>query len=90
LLLDQLNQTRPNWPQLILKGSDKIPHDEYQKTVQGLEEKKEQLEADISRESAEFRAQARPVTLGAVQAQFRRRLRWWNLSPIDLSMLRRK
>jgi CHAT domain-containing protein/Tfp pilus assembly protein PilF len=67
-LLNQLNETTAQLARLVLNGPQKMAADDYQRTVQGLEEKKEKLEAEISRDSDEFRAQSQPVTLEAVQA----------------------
>ncbi len=67
-LLDQLNETTTQLARLVLNGPQKMSPEEHQKAVKDLEEKKEKLEAEISRDSAEFRAQSQPITLEAVQA----------------------
>ena len=53
---------------LVLSGPQKTPVEEYRKSIAALEERKEQLESQIGRRSAEFRAASVPVTLEAVQA----------------------
>lgn len=67
-LLDQLNDVVGQLARLVLNGPQKMPVDEYPKAIAALEERKEQLEAQIGRRSAEFRAASVPVTLAAVQA----------------------
>ena len=67
-LLNQLNETTAQLARLVLNGPQKMAPDDYQRTVKDQEEKKEKLEAEISRDSDEFRAQSQPVTLEAVQA----------------------
>lgn len=67
-LLDQLNDLVRQLARLVLNGPQKTPIDEYRKSIAALEERKEQLESQIGRRSAEFRAASVPVTLEAVQA----------------------
>jgi CHAT domain-containing protein len=67
-LLDQLNTAAAELAKLVLNGLQKRAPDDYQKQFAAREEEKEKLEAEISARSAEFRAQAQPVTLAAVQA----------------------
>ena len=67
-LLDQLNTAAAELAKLVLNGLQKRAPDDYQKQLAAREEEKEKLEAEISARSAEFRAQAQPVTLAAVQA----------------------
>ena len=67
-LLDQLNETRRQLARLVLAGPQKTIGAEAGPAVAALEEKREELEAEISRRSAQFRSQAQPVTLAAVQA----------------------
>ena len=67
-LLDQLNDVVGQLARLVLNGPQKTPVDEYRKSIAALEERKEQLESQIGRRSAEFRAASVPVTLEAVQA----------------------
>ncbi len=66
-LLEQYNETSGQLARLVLNGPQKLALEEHQNRVRELEARKEQLEADISRRSAEFRAAAQPVTLAAVQ-----------------------
>ena len=67
-LLDQLNDVVGRLAQLVLNGPQKTPLDEYRKAIAALEGRKEQLESEIGRRSAEFRAASAPVTIEAVQA----------------------
>ena len=67
-LLDQLNDVVGQLARLVLNGPQKTPVEEYRKSIAALEERKEQLESQIGRRSAEFRAASAPVTLEAVQA----------------------
>jgi CHAT domain-containing protein/Tfp pilus assembly protein PilF len=66
-LLDQLGSTTARLAKLALNGPEKTPAAEYNKQLASLEEQKEKLEAAISERSAEFRAQAQPVTLSAIR-----------------------
>ncbi|MEP6903990.1 MAG: CHAT domain-containing tetratricopeptide repeat protein, partial [Actinomycetota bacterium] len=67
LLLDDLNDTTTRLVGLVLEGSQKISADEYQKKIKELEQKRENLESEISRRSAGFYQQTKPVTLAAIQ-----------------------
>lgn len=67
-LLDQLNATTAQLARLALGGRASKPADDYRKQLTALSEQKEKLEAEISRRSAEFRAQTQTVTLAAVEA----------------------
>jgi CHAT domain-containing protein/tetratricopeptide (TPR) repeat protein len=67
-LLKQYNDVTARLASLVLDGPERMSFAEHQKTVADLETKKEELEAEISRRSAEFRAQSQPVLLSAVQA----------------------
>ena len=67
-LLDQLNDRVGQLARLVLSGPQKTPLEEYRKAIAALEERREQLESQIGRRSAEFRAASAPVTLEAVQA----------------------
>jgi CHAT domain-containing protein len=67
-LLDQLADARSQVAELTLKElGATVPETSLARLMQ-FEEKVEKLEAELSRRSAEFRAQAQPVTLAAVQA----------------------
>ena len=63
-----LNDVVGQLARLVLNGPQKTPVEEYRKAIVALEERKEQLESQIGRRSAEFRAASVPVTLEAVQA----------------------
>ncbi len=68
-LLDQLKTTRTEIARLSLAGPPpRTPLAEHRARIKALEEQRDQLEDQISRRSAEFRAQAQTVTLDAVQA----------------------
>jgi CHAT domain-containing protein/Tfp pilus assembly protein PilF len=66
--LDRLNDITASLASLVLGVPKNITPVEHQEKIKSLEEKKETLEAEISRRSAVFRAQAQPITLTAVQA----------------------
>jgi CHAT domain-containing protein len=66
-LLDQLTAARSQLSNATIKGAGKQSPAEHQANLKNLSEQVEKLEAELSRRSAEFRAQALPVTLGAVQ-----------------------
>jgi CHAT domain-containing protein/tetratricopeptide (TPR) repeat protein len=65
-LLDQLNDAAAELARLSLSGGSETS--ERQKRIQSLETRKEDLEAEISRQNEEFRARSQPVTLQAVQS----------------------
>ncbi|MBI1759806.1 MAG: CHAT domain-containing protein [Acidobacteria bacterium] len=67
--LDQLKTARTEIARQSLAGPPaRTPLAEHRARIKALEEKREQLEDQISRRSAELRAQTQPVTLAAVQA----------------------
>ena len=68
-MLDELNSITEQLAKITLEKSAKTPLDEQRKQINDLTEKKETLEADISRRNAEFRAASLPVTLDAVRAE---------------------
>jgi CHAT domain-containing protein/Tfp pilus assembly protein PilF len=68
-LLDQMNDATSQLARLVLNGPQRTTTTaEHQKRIKALEEQREEIEAEISRRSAEFRAGSQPVTLDAVQA----------------------
>jgi CHAT domain-containing protein len=67
-LLDELKQATVQLAQLALNGPGGMSLDDYRKTLEQAEERKEKLEAAISERSAEFRALSQTVSLPAVQA----------------------
>jgi CHAT domain-containing protein/Tfp pilus assembly protein PilF len=67
-LLDRLNDVTAQLARLVLGGPKNAAPVEYQKEIKTLEEEKEALEAEISRRSAEFRANSQPITLASIQA----------------------
>ncbi|MBX7222236.1 MAG: tetratricopeptide repeat protein [Blastocatellia bacterium] len=66
-LLDELAQTKTRLSNLILKGPGKQGIETHRTEIKELEEKAGLLEAQVSSRSAEFRAQAQPITLEAIQ-----------------------
>jgi CHAT domain-containing protein/Tfp pilus assembly protein PilF len=67
-LLLQLNDVVGQLARLVLNGPQKTSVDAYRASIEDLEQRKEQLESEIGRRSAEFRSVSVPVTLAAVQA----------------------
>ena len=67
-LFDQLTDSRSQLAEGVLKGLGATKAETSSERLKQIEEKVEKLEAELSRRSAEFRAQAQPVTLAAVQA----------------------
>jgi CHAT domain-containing protein/tetratricopeptide (TPR) repeat protein len=67
-LLDQLNDVVGQRARLVLNGPQKTPLNEYRTSIAALEERQEQIESQIGRRSAAFRAASAPVSLEAVQA----------------------
>jgi CHAT domain-containing protein/Tfp pilus assembly protein PilF len=67
-LLDRLVEVRSQLAALTLKEHDEAKPEIYRKRLDPLREKVEELEAELSSRSAEFRDQRRPVTLSSIQA----------------------
>ena len=67
-LLDQLKNTTAKLARVALNGRQDMTPDEHQQAIRALEGTKEELEALISEQSAQFRAQSRTVTLERVQS----------------------
>jgi CHAT domain-containing protein len=67
-LLDEFAQANAELAKAALGGPGKSSAEEYEKRLEALEHRREQVESAISVRSAEFRAQAQPVTLAAVSA----------------------
>jgi CHAT domain-containing protein/Tfp pilus assembly protein PilF len=67
-LLDRVAEARSQFSNATLKGAGKEGFDKHQENLKALAAQVEKLEAELSRRSVEFRAQALPVTLEAVQA----------------------
>jgi CHAT domain-containing protein/Tfp pilus assembly protein PilF len=68
-LLEQLRTTRADIARLALAGPPpRTKLEDHRNRVKALEEQRDKLEDQISRSSAEFRAQTQSVTLDAVQA----------------------
>jgi CHAT domain-containing protein len=66
-LLDELAAVRTQLATLIYNQPENIPDEQYRQQVANLREKSEQLEAELSRRSAEFRTISQAVTIEAVQ-----------------------
>jgi CHAT domain-containing protein len=67
-LLKKFNESTAQLARLVLNGPARLSFKEHQKRINELEERKQRLEEEISRISTEFRANAQPVTLDAIQA----------------------
>jgi CHAT domain-containing protein/Tfp pilus assembly protein PilF len=67
-LLDQFNETTAKLSRLVLSGRQLLSPEEFRKRIATLNDQREQLEAEVSRHSAEFRAQSVAVTLDAIRA----------------------
>jgi CHAT domain-containing protein/lipopolysaccharide biosynthesis regulator YciM len=67
-LLDQLNDINSKLAELVLNGPREKGRDEYQKQIQALESKREELESQVSRRSEGFYQQIQPVTLDAIRS----------------------
>jgi CHAT domain-containing protein/Tfp pilus assembly protein PilF len=67
-LFDQLTRARSQLATLKLKGPDVAKPDTYRTRVKDLEDKVDELEAELSSRSIEFGKQVQPVMLPAVQA----------------------
>ncbi len=66
-LLDDLKETNNQLAQFALNSAQRVTPERRQR-IKELEVRKEQFEAEVSRRSAEFRAQSQPVTLAHVKA----------------------
>src|SRR5262249_40764816 len=67
-LFDQLGERRSQLAALTPRASEVAGLDLYRTRLKPLEEKVDELEAELRSRSAEFRAQTQPVPLAAVQA----------------------
>ena len=67
-LFDQLKEARAHAARLVLGGPQKTTPAQHQDQIKSLDAQIERLEAEISRSSGEFRAQAQPVTTSAIQS----------------------
>jgi CHAT domain-containing protein/lipopolysaccharide biosynthesis regulator YciM len=66
-LLDRFNETTSRLSRLVFTGPQELTAEEFERRSKELNEEREQLEAEIARRSAEFRAQSQPVTIDAVR-----------------------
>ena len=67
-LFDQLKEVRAQVARLVLGGPQKATPAQHQDQIKSLDAQIERLEAEISRSSDEFRAQAQPITTSAIQS----------------------
>jgi CHAT domain-containing protein len=67
-LVEQLKTTTAELARLALNAANPTLADQRRLAIQSLEIRKEKFEAELAERSAEFRADTRAVTLGAVQA----------------------
>jgi CHAT domain-containing protein/Tfp pilus assembly protein PilF len=67
-LLDRFNETTAQLSRLVLAGPQQLTAEEFQQRNKELNEQREQLEAEIARRSAPFRAQSQPVTIDTVRS----------------------
>ncbi|MGB3188784.1 MAG: CHAT domain-containing tetratricopeptide repeat protein, partial [Limnoraphis sp.] len=66
-LLDELAAVRTQLATLIYNQPENLSEEQYRQQVANLRQKSDQLEAELSRRSAEFRTISEPVTIEAVQ-----------------------
>ncbi|ERT05055.1 TPR repeat family protein, partial [Lyngbya aestuarii BL J] len=66
-LLDELAAVRTQLATLIYNKPENLSDEQYRQQVANLRQKSEQLEAELSRRSADFRTISEPVTVEAVQ-----------------------
>ena len=67
-LLDQLNETTSKIADLVIKGPQSLSSVRHQEQIKGLEQQKEELEAEISRRSSGFYERSHTVTLEEIQS----------------------
>lgn len=67
-LLAELSATAARRATLIARGPGALPIEQHRANLRRLEEEQRRIEAEISRRSAAFRAEAAPVTIEEVQA----------------------
>lgn len=68
ILIDKLNDTNTQLAELSLSAPPNNSLAEYKNQIDAIQEKKNELESEISRRTGGFYAQSKPVTLNAVQA----------------------
>ncbi len=66
-MLDQLGTVTTELASFALGGPGRASLDDYEQQLAAMEAKHDQLEAEIGRRSAEFRARSMPVTVAAIQ-----------------------
>ncbi|MGF1602811.1 MAG: CHAT domain-containing protein, partial [Thermosynechococcaceae cyanobacterium] len=68
-LLDQLQALRSQRATLTFQGPGQLSPDQYRATLNDLKTQEDDLETQLARKSADFRAETQPVTLATVQQQ---------------------
>lgn len=68
LLLEQLSTVQSQLAALILKGRGKTDSAAHEEMITKLRTQVAQLEAEVSKRSAEFRAQSEPITIEKIQS----------------------
>ncbi len=66
-LFDELAQASSLFSTRVLKGPGKQDSEQYKAELKALEKRVEDLQAELSKRSAEFRDQLQPITLNSVQ-----------------------
>jgi CHAT domain-containing protein len=90
-LLDQLAQVANQFSTLTYQGLGKLSPAEYQQRLDALSQRREQLEVDLAKRSAEFRQRVTPVTLAAVRNAIPSRailVEWFRYQPFDAKAAR--
>ncbi|MBI4748438.1 MAG: CHAT domain-containing protein [Acidobacteria bacterium] len=67
-VFEKLIEAQTRLSNLTVKGPGNTKPERFQMLVQGLEAEVDELEAEVSRRSAEYRVQTQPVTLQNIQA----------------------
>jgi CHAT domain-containing protein len=68
-LLDQLTAIRSQRATLTFQGPGQLTRDQYQTTLTQLKTQEDDLENQLARKSAQFRAEVQPITLESIQKQ---------------------
>ena len=78
--MDELAGVRGELARLVLRGPGRTPLGEFEQAVAALENREQQLEASLSQQSREYRAQALAVTIAAVRRRCQPTPCWWSSS----------
>jgi CHAT domain-containing protein/Flp pilus assembly protein TadD len=68
-LLDQLTDIRTQRATLTFQGLGQLTREQYQTTLTQLKTQEDDLENQLARKSAQFRAEVQPITLESIQKQ---------------------